>query len=156
MCDYFSKLLDHNGTSSCAPHYLHLTPFSGVPLFDEKCHKDLENLLEHIDKGCCSDPDGEGYPFYQEIGVDKDGLVIYRCSRGTNCCESNHRVLKKKFGSMNAGIALTEALMLQHVLRTNIRAAEKNRPGHYIIGHFKPWLVCRSTRYCHAHAHQRS
>ncbi|CEP01101.1 hypothetical protein PBRA_008413 [Plasmodiophora brassicae] len=125
VCDYFSKLLDHNG----------------VPLFDEKCHKDLENLLEHIDKGCCSDPDGEGYPFYQEIGVDKDGLVIYRCSRGTNCCESNHRVLKKKFGSMNAGIALTEALMLQHVLRTNIRAAEKNRPGHYIIGHFKPWLV---------------
>ncbi|CEO99221.1 hypothetical protein PBRA_001127 [Plasmodiophora brassicae] len=57
----------------------------------------------------------------RRIGVGSSGLTLYRCSRGTNCCESNHRVLKKKFGSLDAGIALTEALMLQHVLRTNVR-----------------------------------
>ncbi|CEO99189.1 hypothetical protein PBRA_001095, partial [Plasmodiophora brassicae] len=57
----------------------------------------------------------------RRIGVGSSGLTLYRCSRGTNCCESNHRVQKKKFGSLNAGIALTEALMLQHVLRTNVR-----------------------------------
>ncbi|CEO96985.1 hypothetical protein PBRA_005589 [Plasmodiophora brassicae] len=72
----------------------------------------------------------------RRIGVGPNGLTLYRCSRGTNCCESNHRVLKKKFGSLDAGIALTEALMLQHVLRTNVRAAENHRPGHYKIGHF--------------------
>lgn len=79
-------------------------------------------------------------PFIWKSALTRTGC-LYRCSRGTNCCVSNRRVSKKKLGSLNAGIALTVALMLQHVLRTNVRAAENHRPGHYKIGHFKPWLV---------------
>ena len=58
---------------------------SKKPLFDEQSWNEAKNFLETIAKGYVSDPPNMSmyYPRYR----DADGLVVYRCIRGTNILE---------------------------------------------------------------------
>jgi hypothetical protein len=56
----------------------------GEPLFTEKVKENAAQILEHCRHGCVSDV--PGIELYEEISVDKDGLMRYRCKRGMCFC----------------------------------------------------------------------
>jgi hypothetical protein len=53
----------------------------GEPLFTEKVWEEARGILEHCKHGCLSDV--PGVELYEERGRDKDGLMKWRCKRGT-------------------------------------------------------------------------
>ena len=71
--------------------------------------------------GHVSDP--PGFLFYFEMGKDKLGLSIYRCSRGTkvNSVEDGiHQNIIRKFGSFGACPHLADCALADYRLRHNI------------------------------------
>ena len=58
---------------------------SGKPLFDEAAWKEVRSLMKHVHRGCLSDPVGVG--LYMPLGKDRNGLMVYHCSRGTSDVE---------------------------------------------------------------------
>lgn len=54
-------------------------------LLRKKSMKAVKLLRKHIEAGCLSDP--EGVAMYYAVGKTKDGLIDYRCVRGTNDVE---------------------------------------------------------------------
>jgi hypothetical protein len=84
-----------------------------LPLFNALCWKESKSMLQLVEEGYLSDP--PGVQLYVKIGEDKDGLVLYRCFRGTNTVEGGvHQNMIKSFGSYNAGPEL--ALLLKYIL----------------------------------------
>lgn len=66
-------------------------------LLRPKSRKAVRLLRKHIEAGCLSDPDGVA--MYYVIGKTKDGLVNYRCVRGTNDVEVKYLQLDLRFTS---------------------------------------------------------
>ncbi|KAJ3097227.1 hypothetical protein HDU97_005071 [Phlyctochytrium planicorne] len=88
---------------------------NGQPLLTEKAKAEFRNLLKHVDDGCLSDlPD---VCLYRKTGVDKDGLPLYMCCRGTNDVESLHQALELMFRSFNCGMDLVDEFLayIRHV-----------------------------------------
>ena len=55
------------------------------------------------------------------MGVDKNNLPMYRCSRGTNSLEGGvHQNIIRKFGSFGAGPHMTDCMLADYRLRHNI------------------------------------
>ena len=92
---------------------------TGRPLFDNEAWKQSKNVLSSIHEGHVSDP--PGYSFYFKMGQDRDGLILYRCCRGTNSLEGGiHQNVIRKFGSFGASPALADAVLADYRLRHNI------------------------------------
>ncbi|KAG2228193.1 hypothetical protein INT45_009240, partial [Circinella minor] len=92
---------------------------TGRPLFDYDNWRQARNILTTIHLGHVSD--SSGVPFYFSMGTDKDGLTLYRCSRGTNSLEGGiHQNLIRRFGSFGASVELMEAALADYRLRHNI------------------------------------
>ena len=65
----------------------------------------------------------------------------YRCCRGTNGTEGNHRLLWRAFNSMNLSLETLEILLLHFITRHNIRQSIRHRPGFFFPGHYNPWIT---------------
>lgn len=128
---------------------------TGEPLFNSRAFAEAIKLLKHIALGCFSDPPGKRIQaklivdFPYAIGINLyfkqklvDGLMTYRCSRGTNSCEGSvHQKIIDKFGSYNAGPEFADCLLAEYRNRHNERASVRNRPNYPDVGHYDPWLI---------------
>jgi len=93
---------------------------TGLPLFDDEAIATSKRILEEIRQGNVSDIVG-GPRLYTEIGDDKNGLMKYRCSRGTSSVEGAvHFNIIRKFASYNAGPRLTDAVLSDYRLYHNM------------------------------------
>ena len=70
------------------------------PLFNKNVIDAFQTMLKHAEKGCLSDP--KRICIYYNIGKDRNGLQLYRCTRGTNEVECVHQKLEMKVGSWSA------------------------------------------------------
>jgi hypothetical protein len=60
-----------------------------------------ERLLDTAHRGFLSDP--LGIPLYYRMGIDRDGLTVYRAIRGTNSVKGGvHMAVRRVFGSLQA------------------------------------------------------
>lgn len=90
------------------------------PLFNNDAWEASKRVLEEIRLGHVSDLKG-GPLLYTEKGVDKNGLMRYRCSRGTSSVEGSvHMNIIRKFASYNAGPRLTDMVLADYRLYHNI------------------------------------
>lgn len=96
---------------------------TGRPLFDEDARKDAAAVLEEIRLGHVSDLKG-GPPLYTEIGMDRNGLTLYRCARGTSSVEGSvYMNIVRKFASYNARPRLTNMVLSDYRLYHNINVS---------------------------------
>jgi hypothetical protein len=96
------------------------TKKSNGPFFSDDAKEMVQHLLQTAREGYLSDP--PGIPLYYLMGVDRDGLKIYRTVRGTNSLEGGfHMVVRRIFGSLRASPELTECILINWILRRNIR-----------------------------------
>lgn len=92
---------------------------TSAPLFNDTAWDLAANFLENIQRGHFSDP--PGVILYYEQGRDKDGLVLYRCVRGTNGVEGGiHQNIIRRFGLFNASPRLALALLHDYCLGHNL------------------------------------
>lgn len=105
------------------------------PLFRAKSRNVWTALLKHVRKGCFSDP--EGLSLYFERRYNRQGLVLWRCIRGTNSIEGYHKQKRDILSRTFASPKLLHLLLLEFNFRHNIRMAIKHRGlpvefgGHY-------------------------
>ncbi|KAI9260268.1 hypothetical protein EDC94DRAFT_648927 [Helicostylum pulchrum] len=113
---------------------------TGLLLFDNEAAATSQRILEEIRQGNVSDVVG-GPSLYTEIGEDKNGLMKYRCSRGTSSVEDSvHFNIIRKFASYNAGLRLTDAILSDYRLYHNISMGSITRHSRFHNWHFSPWL----------------
>jgi hypothetical protein len=106
-----------------------------LPVFNAESWKQAANILHSIKLGYLSDP--FDVPIYVKVGLDRDGLQVYRCIRGTNSVEGGvHRHVHRKFNSYNAGPQLSNALLLDYRARQVLDVGIKNRTGRKYRGHY--------------------
>lgn len=88
--------------------------------FPDEAKEMVQNLLQTAREGYLSDP--PGIPLYYLMGKDRDGLNIYRTVRGTNSLEGGfHMVVRRIFGSLQASPELAECILINWILRRNMR-----------------------------------
>jgi hypothetical protein len=105
------ELFDTYGPLKCAR--------TGHSLFSRQNWEQAANVLVCIKDGYVSDP--PGIRLYKSMGVDKDGLPVYSCARGTNSVEGGvHRNVIMRFASLNASPQLLDAAMAEYILRHNM------------------------------------
>ena len=86
--------------------------------FSKDAREMSERLLDTARQGFLSDP--PGIPLYYHMGIDRDGLTVYRTIRGTNSVEGGvHMAVRRVFGSLQASPELAECLLLNWMLRRN-------------------------------------
>lgn len=88
-------------------------------VFFSKDARDMAaRLLNTARLGFLSDP--VGVSLYYRMGIDKDGLTIYRTIRGTNSVEGGvHMTIRRVFGSLQASPELAECILMNWILRRN-------------------------------------
>jgi hypothetical protein len=87
--------------------------------FSDEAWKMAERLLATAQLGFLSDP--LNVALYFVIGRDRDGLILYRCIRGTNSIEGGwHMTLRRMFGSLGSASDFGEALIILFAYRRNI------------------------------------
>lgn len=87
-------------------------------LFPKDAEQMAERLLDTARQGFLSDP--KGIPLYFLMGVDQDGLQIYRTIRGTNSVEGGvHMAVRRIFGALQASPELAELILANWMLRRN-------------------------------------
>jgi hypothetical protein len=136
--------------------WLNFKDDDGVPLFNSKAKKAYRKLRRRVQQGAYSDP--AGISLYIQIGIDRDGLPVYRCLRGTGDVEGGiHSTNRAQYPARNAAPDYADALLANISLRANIRvrnapplfsclstlAAQKNTrntTGKVFRGHYFPWL----------------
>lgn len=101
-------------------------PKTGKPLFDDEAWRKARLVKDAIAAGHVSDP--INIPLYFEIGLDKDGLPLYRCSRGTSSIEGGvHQNIIRKFGGFGASPFLLDCMLADYRLRHNIDVGYINK-----------------------------
>lgn len=99
-----------------------IDPEQGV-LFSAKARNQAENILKSARLGHISD--APGIALYYKMGIDKEGLPFYRCTRGTNSVEGGiHMPLRRTFGSLHASPELSDALLCDFRHRRNTTVCE--------------------------------
>ncbi|KAJ3842724.1 hypothetical protein F5878DRAFT_697092 [Lentinula raphanica] len=112
----------------------------GAPFFSDAANEMANRLLETIRLGFLSDP--PGISLYYLMGRDRDGLNLYRCIRGTNSIEGGlHMLLRRMFGALSASAELTEALLINWLVRRNKTVGYHNRTGQKYKNHFDIWVL---------------
>ncbi|CAL1702708.1 unnamed protein product [Somion occarium] len=93
---------------------------TGQPLFNEHAWETAKNVLENIHLGYYSDP--PTISLYVVQGKDRDGLTLYRCTRGTNCIEGGvHQNIIRQFGAFNASPCFADNLVIDYALCHNLK-----------------------------------
>ena len=93
---------------------------TGQPLFGDDSWETARTIMENVKMGYYSDP--PGIKFYTFVRKDKNGLSIYRCSRGTNNVEGGiHQNIIRRFGSFNASPRLAVNLLRDYCLSHNLK-----------------------------------
>jgi hypothetical protein len=73
---------------------------TNTPLFSKQAWKKANAVLELARQGYLSDL--EGVVLYERAGMDKHGLQLWKCLRGTNKVEGGpHGDIYRKFGALN-------------------------------------------------------
>jgi len=112
---------------------------TGQPLFNAAAWKSAKNLLKLVQQGYLSDP--PGISLYYKIGVDQNGLPIWRCCRGTNFTEGGvHHSIRDSFPSSSISAQHAVNRMNIFMLRHNLLVGTPNRTGKKYSGHFDIWL----------------
>lgn len=118
----------------------------GKPLFNKNAWYKASCVLKEIRDGFVSDPPGMNFYFHKldnrgNNAVDKLGLPLYTCNRGTNDVENVHKQLTTVFGRWGYGIEMSNCLLMWFRHRFNHRASERKRLGFPRFGHYDTWLV---------------
>ncbi|KIO21104.1 hypothetical protein M407DRAFT_10559 [Tulasnella calospora MUT 4182] len=109
------------------------------PLFNSAAEEKALHVLEAVYRGWVSDV--PGVALYYPTGKDKDGLVKYRCIRGTNKNEGGfHQKAIRWFGPFQASIELTVSIMRDMVLKHNLMVGTANQTGKSYRSHFDIWI----------------
>lgn len=108
-------------------------------LFSAETWKKTQGVLHDVRKGWLSDPGS--ISVYIKEGVDKDGLPLYHCIRGTNSVEGAiHNPIRRNFASLNASPELADALIADFRHRHNTDMGSLHKSGIQYGGHYDPWL----------------
>ncbi|KNZ75180.1 hypothetical protein J132_04665 [Termitomyces sp. J132] len=111
-----------------------------LPLFNDSAWKTAKNILELIRNGFISDP--PGIPLYYIIGLDMNGLPIYRCIWGTNSVKGGvHTHLRTMLPSCGASVHHMVTCLLDFILHHNLLVGTFNTTGKKYIGHDSIWLL---------------
>jgi hypothetical protein len=90
----------------------------GQVFFSKDARDMAARLIDTARLGFLSDP--VGVSLYYRMGIDKDGLTIYRTIRGTNSVEGGvHMTIRRVFGSLQASPELAECILVNWILRRN-------------------------------------
>ncbi|KAF8633831.1 hypothetical protein AX17_004351 [Amanita inopinata Kibby_2008] len=117
-------------------------PKTGQPLFNQQAWDICTNVLENIRRGYYSDP--PGIPFYYLRGKDKNGLMRYRCVRGTNGIEGGvHQNVIRWFAAFNASPEFAVELLRDYRQYHNLRVGTLNRTGSPYRGSYDIWTQNR-------------
>ncbi|KAK7002121.1 hypothetical protein R3P38DRAFT_3215931 [Favolaschia claudopus] len=101
---------------------------SGEPLFNAVARQKANAVLDLAREGYLSDP--AGVVLYEKIGVDKYGLELFSCRRGTNKLEGGpHSDIYRKFGAFHAAPRLTVNSLTDHRTHYNLQAMAKHEFG---------------------------
>jgi hypothetical protein len=116
------------------------------PLFNKRAWNKANNVLNEILLGYYSDP--PGFSFYTsrldkrgEPMVDKYGIALINCNRGTNDVEAIHKQLVALYGSWCTGVEMSDALLSERRHRYNQKINERKRLGFPKLMHFDTWKV---------------
>jgi hypothetical protein len=93
----------------------------GKVLFNSAAHDEATKIRRAARQGYLSDP--PGLQLYHQIGVDPDGLPVYRCIRGTNSIEGGiHMPLRRTFGPLHASPELADSILalIRHRRNTTV------------------------------------
>ena len=120
---------------------------TGKPLFHERAWKKANNVLKEILQGYYSDP--PGFSFYTnqlnkngEPMLDKSGIALWDCNRGTNDVEAFHKQLVALYGTWCTGLEMSDALLTEHRHRYNHKINERKRLGFpKLVGHYDTWKI---------------
>lgn len=115
------------------------------PLFNEQAWAKAKNVLKEILQGFYSDP--PGFNFYT-LGLDGDGnakldkygLPLIKCNRGTCDVENIHRYYHRAFKD-SAGYELGDCLLAEQRHQHNVNKFEKHVVSCPKLGHFNTWQV---------------
>ncbi|KAG2198707.1 hypothetical protein INT47_005392 [Mucor saturninus] len=133
-----SMLFMHYGPAKCV--------LSGKPLFNEDAWSASKHVLEEIRLGHVSDV-LNGPVLYTEKRFDKNGLMKYRCSRGTSSVEGSvHMNIIRKFASYNAGPRLADMVLADYRLYHNTDVGSRNRYGKNQAGPYNFLAICQKTK----------
>ena len=98
----------------------------GFKLFTAESHKAAKLMMEDIRQGWASDP--PGVAMFNRVRIDKHGLSIWHCIRGTSGLEGGvHHTVRSKFGSLGASVELTVALLSDYCYRKNLEVSISKR-----------------------------
>ncbi|GAA5917136.1 hypothetical protein JCM5296_006594 [Sporobolomyces johnsonii] len=117
------------------------------PLFNKAAWSAVKRIIKDVQEGLVSDPpDVELYTVVGECrgsdGTLDDGVVIYRCSRGTNMTEGGvHRNIRQQFAYSAASLPFADARLLDYRLVHNLVVGTANRTGKRFNGHFDIWTT---------------
>jgi hypothetical protein len=98
--------------------------YTGAAFFSKDMWKAVKNLRIHIQKGCIGD--APGIVLYTAVKRDSNGLLRWRCCRGTNRTECYHLQLRKDLANFNSSPRLAHAILLKFNYRRNMRMAVKH------------------------------
>ncbi|CAK5276222.1 unnamed protein product [Mycena citricolor] len=126
------KLFDAYADLTCS------TKSGSGPFFTAEARDMWKNLRSTAQQGYLSDP--PLIPLYYLMGKDRDGLNLYRTVRGMNSIEGGfHMAVRRIFGSLRASPELAECLLINWILRRNVKVGFHNRTGKKYRGHFALW-----------------
>ena len=100
------------------------------PFFKKDMERICNNVMDHILKGCLSDP--PGVSMYYDISRDLESMLpVYHTFRGTNKNENFHLTLKSVLRAFNTSPELANALAANFVYRFNNASALRymHEPG---------------------------
>ena len=102
----------------CSSKQNQLEQQPGQVFFSKDARDMAARLIDTARLGFLSDP--VGISLYYRMGIDKDGLTIYRTIRGTNSVEGGvHMTIRRVFGSLQASPELAECILANWILRRN-------------------------------------
>ena len=102
----------------CSTKQNQLEEQPGQVFFSKDARDMAARLIDTAQLGFLSDP--VGVSLYYRMGIDKDGLTIYRTIWGTNSVEGGvHMTICRVFGSLQASPELAECILVNWILRQN-------------------------------------
>jgi hypothetical protein len=119
---------------------------TGKALFNKVAKDMASNVIAALCRGELSDPPGISWhtPLLMTDGkpkMDKDGLHLWRCFRGTGCTEGAHGQFTRAFGHKRAGPMHPVSVLINHHFRQSWRASQRHRPNFPRIHHCDGALV---------------
>lgn len=118
-----------------------IDPTTKKPIFGEATRKSVAALIKLIRAGHVSDPPVLKGKLYVKTGVDKHGVPLWRCRRGTSINESLHNKMRECLDLENCSIEVADLLLGLFIDVWNQKAARRNIPGTYNPGHFNTGLT---------------